>query len=117
MLNRALIFSAVLFLAGAIPVANSAPTGAAPVGKTYVYTVTKVTAAPATLTLNGLGAAWSFAVVGGSAAFNIAGGSTVTLPNATAMSGNFNYAITNPTMTLNSMTDGATVVMWLDGVN
>ena len=115
MLNRALVFSAVLFLAAAIPVANSAPS-AVPTGKTYVYSVATVTA-PASVTINGLGATWLFSVIGGSASFTIANGSTITLTQAATIGGDFNYAVANPTLTLTGLTTGATVTMVIDGVN
>ena len=119
MLKKALMILAIGLTIGLLTRPTDAGIGSspAPVGKTYVYTVTTVTAAPATLTLNGLGAAWRFSVAGGSATFSIAGGSTVTLLSADTVQSNFNYAVANPTMTLNSLANGATVVMWLDGVN
>jgi len=114
MLNRLLIAFAFLLLASPI---NSAIIGAskAPAGKTYVYTVV-TSATPAAATINGLGAYWKFSVSGGSATFNIAGGTNIDLSSAT-MEGQFNYAIANPTITATAVQSGAEISIWIDGVN
>ena len=83
-------------------------------GMSYAYAV-KISTYATSLTLKGRGTSWLFIVDGGSAAFRINGGSSISL-NDSGLGGDFKYSSSTPTINLDFIQSGSTATLFLEGL-
>jgi len=84
-------------------------------GKSYTYAYGEL-AVTGTVSFTGIGSSWLVAVDGGTATFNLAGGTSINAADGDRFSGDYKLNSTNPVINVTAIS-GATVKIIIDGVN